>query len=508
LSSAPRDARDSLFWDLFPSLLPRDAGAHTTPRLLASLLIRLLRPAPTDRVLDPACGTGLLLVEALRHLHWRPGAPGPQLFGVELNDEVAALAETNLMLAGIPPGRIFVADSLSLGYLGTSEIRRGSFDCIATNPPIGRRSHRAYLADLELAGLSFITREALFIERSLSLLRPGGKAAVLVPDSLLSNPNLLHARRWILSRSTLRAIVGLPASLMAFAGYSGRASILLLEKRVPTDSDPVLLALLDSVAEGPETELNLLRRVESIADELQARRPEAGPDNIWRVRVDELNLKRLDVPYWSSVHLKRTDAVRSPYPRAKLSDIAEIVSGRNVRTHVPPDPGTALLIQAGAVREFRLETSSSPHISREEYMSVPRAQLRPGDVLVTTTGQYLGRAAMVEELTASATISGAVTILRPKESVDPQYLAALLNSPVCRVQIEALQASSTAQPYIRRADLGEIIIPLPPLENQRRLAAEVTRLRNESRELMQRAQDLEEKAKRAVLDALEADGRE
>jgi hypothetical protein len=187
------------------------------------------------------------------------------------------------------------------------------------------------------------------------------------------------------------------------------------------------------------------------------------------------------------------------HPAAPLKTVAEIISGRNFKSYVEPGADTPRVVQAGAVREFHLDLSSVPAISLEEWGRAGRAQLRAGDVLVTTTGLHLGRASVVGPLGHPAAASGAVTILRSSGKVDPHYLAAFLNSAPGRRQVTLRQALATAQPYIRRRDVGEILIPLPPLELQRDLGRRAHSLHADATELRRRADAVERAARDLVV---------
>jgi len=72
--------------------------------------------------------------------------------------------------------------------------------------------------------------EQLFIERCLYLLKPGGRLAIVLPDSILSNPGLAFIRRWILKEARIIASVDLPQ--VTFEPYTGtQTSVLLLQKK-------------------------------------------------------------------------------------------------------------------------------------------------------------------------------------------------------------------------------------------------------------------------------------
>jgi restriction endonuclease S subunit len=300
-------------------------------------------------------------------------------------------------------------------------------------------------------------------------------------------------------------------------GHAGKATALLLEKRLPRgEHEQVLVADVQSVGYdrfGRSTRENDLPQLVELINKFQEGalsdlQYDSAKARIKRLRalkvyVSDLNetgyrLSRLDPKGSEEIHA----LTRGRYPAVRIEEVADVISGRNFRTYVEQSPDAAILILAGAVRESEIDLTYSPYISIENYWMSKRAHITNGDVLVTTTGAYLGRAAVVEGLPQLAAASSAVTILRPGPEVDAFFLAALLNSIIGREQIARLQATTTAQPYIRRNDLGQLLIPLPSLAHQRALASRITEILATARELSARARSLEVEAREAVVSEL------
>lgn len=515
------------FWQTFTALIRREEGQYTTPLPLAQLVVELAQPVASERILDPTCGTGLFLLEVARKIRAKATLDFPKddvdyflaqnIRGVEINSEVAELAATNFIINKLPYSNVLNADALDTSSLATKGIYPESFDLVITNPPFGLKvkDNFPYFGTFELSRLASRTySETLFLEQALHLLRPNGRLVILLPDAFLSSPSLVQARKWLLQNTVVKAIVGLPADTFAPLGHSGRASILLLEKtRDRNDQAPVLIADVRHVGydrSGQTTRENDIPDLIEVFVQFQ----ESGIINsrlenerlrIWTVPLGQLSseLSRLDVLQLDPVGLQLENALKhAQYPSARLEQVADIVSGRNFKNYVELGPRTALVIQAGAVRDLEILETTTPRISMEDYYSAGRVQLRLGDVLVTTTGQYLGRAAVVERLSEPSVASGALTILRPKNGVDPYFLASVISSEIGKEQIYKRQAAATAQPYIRRADLGNVLIPLPELSFQRELAQRITSLILQAKELHTKATELEVGARELFINTL------
>jgi type I restriction enzyme M protein len=527
ISSVSREFRDLTFWRIFPGLLRKDAAHHMTPAPLAELLVKLIDPTAGESVIDPACGTGLLLLEALMHVESqtktssasRVGSPVNLLnvVGVEMNSEVAELASTNFALCDLPPRWIRNTNSLTRGSLEAEGIKQETFDVVLLSPPVGPipRSYQ-FVSDFAIRKDHKVSFESLFIERAIHLLKIGGRMGVFVPDAFLSSPSYEWARAWLLRHTTLNAIVSLPPESFMPLGHSGKASILIVEKGNTSNRSEALIVDLQAVGYdrlGRPTRDNDLSEVLRLVSKFKRGLPLGIQDvfshaehkrtRAWTVNISDLDSKGLDLSKldprgYELIHT----LLRGRYPMPKLEEVADIISGRNVKSYTEGGVDTAFLIQAGNVKESELQLGTAPHISFADYWATSRSQVKVGDVLVTTTGTYLGRAALVYRLPRVAVASSAVTIVRPTPELDPSYLEAILNSEIGREQIGRLRAAASAQPFIRRKDLGEVLIPLPPLAHQKALSNRIGEMLARARALAEQAINLEEEAKAIVVSEL------
>jgi type I restriction enzyme M protein len=235
----------------------------------------LLATFPRDQwltidVLDPAAGTGGFLVGLINvwHDHIRElernrwdeddrqvesetqkrvhDVASTHLFGVDFNPVLVRAAQMNLVMHGDGSTNVYHANSLlPPGEWPDDEknnvqrnVRLNQFDAIVTNPPFGDKiqiDDPHILAQYELTlGRNSVPPDQLFIERCLQLLRPGGRLAIVLPDSILTNPGLVKVRRWILTRARVVASIDLPTE--TFQPHTGtQTSVLLLQKKTPEE---------------------------------------------------------------------------------------------------------------------------------------------------------------------------------------------------------------------------------------------------------------------------------
>jgi type I restriction enzyme M protein len=273
------DVKGAAYEQLVGNNLRGDRGEFFTPRNVCEMAVRMVMATyPQDkwlklRIVDPTCGTGGFLVAAMNV--WReylitvqrrkyPNNEGRAieeaqrrlqetanqfLTGIDFNPILVRAAQMNLVMHGDGSTNVYHANSLlppgewpSIAANDVAgNVKYNRFDAIVTNPPFGANipiddSH--ILDQFELAKFEkedgtrrgSMPPEQLFIERCLQLLKPGGRLAIVLPDSILSNPGLAFIRRWVLKRARIIASVDLPQ--VTFEPYTGtQTSVLLLQKK-------------------------------------------------------------------------------------------------------------------------------------------------------------------------------------------------------------------------------------------------------------------------------------
>jgi type I restriction enzyme S subunit len=141
-------------------------------------------------------------------------------------------------------------------------------------------------------------------------------------------------------------------------------------------------------------------------------------------------------------------------------------------------------IRSTNVLPGRLEIDPNVCIPQDVHREMSRSRVLPGDVLLNITGEgTLGRAAFVPDTVLEANINQHVCLIRPiPELVDPRYLAFILNSRQSQEQMARLQAGATRAALNHRL-VRSLRIPLPPLEEQRRIVARIEEIAGKVEEI-------------------------
>ena len=301
------DVKGTAYETIVSNTLKQEAGQFFTPRNIIKCMVEMLDPDQNCRVLDPACGSGGFLVMVLDHvrrkiaknlypeldevrLEAKYNSPEVDdavreyaenmIFGFDFDPDLKKAARMNMVMAGDGHSNIYNINSLDYPFGSKPDVpliaeavnesiqhsadkdfhfetpannAQGKFDMIFTNPPFGAKVE----VDQETADrfeLDSKAPEVLFIEACYNFLKPGGKAAIVVPDGILSNPKMVFVRTWILKHFKLIASIDLPVE--TFKPQVGvQSSLLFLQKKtdaeelasIENDDYSVFMAIAEAV---------------------------------------------------------------------------------------------------------------------------------------------------------------------------------------------------------------------------------------------------------------------
>ena len=272
LQKSSRDAVAAAFEEFIGPALKGGQGQFFTPRNVVKMIIDILDPRPDEKVIDPACGSGGFLVEALRYVWSKVERNGQELrwtaeaiesekqriastnfFGIDKDYFLSKVAKAYMAILGDGRGGVFCENSL----LHTSDwnkkvqsaVEFEAFDVVITNPPFGKKlaidttdvlenydlGHRwSYQSkdDTFKQGslLDRQTPQILFIERCLKLLKPRGRLGIVLLESIFGMPKYRYVVDYLQRNTKICAIVTMPEDL--FQPYThAKCCVVICEKR-------------------------------------------------------------------------------------------------------------------------------------------------------------------------------------------------------------------------------------------------------------------------------------
>lgn len=288
LSETDLDSKGRAFETFMGSFFRGDFGQYFTPREIVKFVVDVLPISNTSFVLDTSCGSGGFLLHALdkvrkqadekfktntlKHFNYWHSFAEKNLFGIEINEQIARVAKMNMIIHDDGHTNVIVYDGLApiseesikqseseeakkrkerLNKLAigkqNKDFKPNHFDFIITNPPFGstiKQTEKAYLHQYNFGntesswldlkpyrkGKENQSTEVLFIEQAHRFLKDKGILAIVIPDGILTNSSLQTIRDGIEEMYRIIAVISMPQSAFSHTGAGVKSSVLFLQK--------------------------------------------------------------------------------------------------------------------------------------------------------------------------------------------------------------------------------------------------------------------------------------
>ena len=461
-----------------------DAGQFRTPRHIIDFIVAVVDPNKNESVLDPACGTAGFLISSYKHIMaantgedgqsrltpQERGALAENFRGYDISPDMVRLSLVNMYLHGFVAPHIYEYDTL------TSEDRWNEYaDVILANPPFmspkgGIRPHNRFSVQSKRS-------EVLFVDYMAEHLSPTGRAGIIVPEGIIFQSQNAHKRlRKMLVEEYLVAVVSLPAGV--FQPYSGvKTSVLILDRALAKRTDTIAFFKV----ENDGFDLGAQRRPVEGSD-LPGVQTEFG-EYIRRLRVDqsadgfaptlgqivakeaiaadgEYNLR------WE--RFRQNTILVSAYPMVTIGEICDLINGRAFKPADWEGP------ESGGLPIVRIQNLNSSDSEFNHYTGEVKAQhiIEKGELLFSWSGSrgtsfgahiWNGSTAVLNQHIFKVDFDS-TQVIKP-------YLFHALNNAV--TEIEENLHGGVGLVHITKGNLEKIQIPVPPLEVQQEIVAEI-----------------------------------
>ena len=472
-----------------------DAGQFRTPRHIIDFMVEVLAPQKNETILDPACGTAGFLISAYKHiLRANTDAKGNSKLtpdekgrlalnfkGYDISPDMVRLSLVNLYLHGFTAPHIYEYDSL------TSEERWNEFaDVILANPPFmspkgGIKPHKRFSIQAKRS-------EVLFVDYMAEHLTPTGRAAIIVPEGIIFQSQTAYKDlRKMLVENSLVAVISLPAG--CFNPYSGvKTSILILDKSLARQSDSIAFFKVENDgfglgAQRRAIEKNDLPQVQAeLAAYLQALRSKASTESILAVTSTAQIVPKEKIAANGDYNLSgeryQVGVVgQSRVPMVPLGDVAQLIRGITFGKSEQLDHATddsLLVATTKAAQSSGIVDADLYHVPRTVLKDESKL-LRSGDILISTANSLnlLGRTTHVLKVERPMSFGAFMSLIRPNERILDGYLIHCLRTAYAADFFVRNANTTTNISNLNLSALAVFQIPLPPLEVQKEIVAEI-----------------------------------
>ena len=468
-----------------------DAGQFRTPRHIIDFIVSIVNPQKHEVIIDPACGTAGFLVSAWQHVRSQHELPGggtslstpdltrlaDNLKGYDISPEMTKLAMANMYLhTQNKDPNIDNYDSLT-----STDHWNEYADVILANPPFmtpkgGIKPHTRFRVPARRA-------EVLFVDYIASHLNERGRAGIIVPEGVIfQSQNAYRQLRRILLDESLVAVVSLPGGV--FNPYSGvKTSILILDKTLAPKTDRVAFFKV----ENDGYDLGAQRRpiaqddLPAVAEEINEylRRLRAGETvDDYQPMMGHIVAKgkiAADGEYNLSGERYRTiTESTSRYPTVKLGEpgLFAIVSGGTPKSDEPQywdgDIPWITLVDLPA-GDFISEIETTERTITDAGLARSAAKIIPADSVVVSSRATIGRVG-INRIPLATNQGFKNIVIEDTSRAMAEYVALAVTRLVPEMQAKA---SGATYKEITKTKFADLEIPLPPLEVQREIVAEI-----------------------------------
>lgn len=525
LYGVAEDVKGVAFESFLGKTFRGELGQFFTPRTIVNFMVDVLNIKEGELLCDPCCGSGGFLIRAFdkvqddidNDIHEKLQAlfinglstqrelikvllkeldkslQGSRyyrlchnyFYGVDANVRMARTSKMNMIMHGDGHVGVYLHD----GLLDIGSIKENMFDVVLINPPFGVHVDRSMkVTDTgqtinSLYEMSSSNAEILFIERTIKLLKPGGRAALVLPEGVFNNSTNKKVRKYVEENAQILCIVSIPADVFLSSGANIKPSILIIKKldsKERRDNKRINKEICAcKVNDAGINSLGMPSDNSELADLVPILRRwiENGirPDDSDTIKIlDYGEMEDWNVqPFFKHNQLK----FRSGIPVVKIGDVLSQVNK-------PILLENDVLYTRITVRLFNKGIVERDKVYGSEIGTKKQFKIFKGQFVISKIDGKSGAFGLLPEDLDGAIVTQDFPVFEVNvNKVLPDYLELILTNPSILDNVKATSSGSTGRKRLSISKFLNTRIPLPSIEEQKKYINKIIALRLHQREI-------------------------
>lgn len=508
LYSLAEDVKGVAFESFLGKTFRGELGQFFTPRTIVNYMVDVLDVKEGELVCDPCCGSGGFLIKAFekvqddidrdirqqmraivkssdsdseKHrkittlmLEYEKDRKGSRyyklcndyFYGIDANVRMARTSKMNMIMHGDGHVGVYLND----GLLDVGNVKEGMFDVILINPPFGVRLDRSIKVKddkpiLSLFELKSTNAEVLFVERCIRLLKPGGRAGIVLPEGIFNNSSSRKLREYVEAHAHILNITSIPADVFLASGANVKPSLLFIRKFTESErknakqlNTKICVSKVDDAGINslglPSDNKQLLALAPIVRDWIAS--GSLKEDDMVRL------INRQEMNDWNVLPLFNTKSVRfkTDAPVVKLADIMHQTNNWvTIEDDIEYTRITVKLFNKGiVVRDI---------VYGSQFKTKKQQLVRAGQFVISKIDGKSGAFAFLpSELDGSIVTPDFPVFDVDEQKVLPEYLELILSNQAILDKIKASCTGSTGRKRLTVSNFLNLQIPLPALTVQ------------------------------------------
>lgn len=457
-----------------------DLGEYFTPRHIVKTMVRLANPQIGEKIYDPFCGTGGLLIESFRHI-WNTMPRNDvtkkilttqTIYGNEITN-TARITKMNMILAGDGHSNINMKDSLANPI-------DGKYDIVLTNMPYSQKTDYASLYDVKSNnGDSICVQHCM---RSISKTANNGRMIIVVPEGFLFRKDLIKTREYMINNCELQSIISLPRGV--FWPYTGVKTNIIYATKVNKKHIKKRNNYWYFQVKNDGYTLDSYRRKIPENNDLKKyeeyrKLDEDQKDNMLKVGFNKISMEKVEKNSYILVGNRYTfneNKLNKKYNNVKLEEIILFIKGVTYKKsdQVINETNNIILTADNITLDGRLVIRKKIYLNNDIVLPCEK-KLNKNDIFICTSSgskKHIGKVAFIDQ-NSKYYAGGFMGIIRVNiNKCIPKYLYYYLcMSKKYKKQLENVVVGSNINNI--NSSILDIEVPLPSISDQKQIVLEL-----------------------------------